>query len=443
MPTPARVRFPRSNITGRFPELLEPGSAAINWPDRKVYFGDPAGVPKLFSQLIDDWDQNLAYYLGDFAVRDGEIIRATENVEPGQLFDADQWQTYTVNAIARYAEPNATGLLSGGEITLIGTELAVAAGSGVVVDAVQPLAATFTPVAWPAFEIDIPLGSTDTFTVAMDDDGVLSFTASASVTAAFRRSHIILGYVRTEAPSTIVDVVSTPLPVSATSESVRDYYTALGGPRIAAGLVLSAVGANLKVKASAGVVFAFGREWHDDVADPNFTTIPAANPLFFTQHLRSGLRVSVDDGSDLDPTVYDNAGAATEVPAGKVTIQYLWMDPTGSVVEVQLGQTLYDSVAAAHAALGFDFSMLVKMPATRDRVLLGGVILDEAATDLSDGTEAYVALPLADGTFIRTYPVPGADLTLYLLRDGSLPMTDDLDMDNNAIIDAVIDGGTY
>ena len=74
---PRYVQFPRSNVAGKVPDRVDPGSFTVNWADRKIYTGGPNGEPILMSYRLSDYDSTRSYRQQDVAYFGGSLWRCT------------------------------------------------------------------------------------------------------------------------------------------------------------------------------------------------------------------------------------------------------------------------------------------------------------------------------------------------------------------------------
>ncbi len=100
--SPARIRWPRSVVTGEKPTVLAPGAMAVNLTDKKMYVGDLAGNPVLFSQWIESWVDTKEYKVGDYVLNAGSLWSAVVDIAAGGVFDPSEWQDLSLlNATAQ------------------------------------------------------------------------------------------------------------------------------------------------------------------------------------------------------------------------------------------------------------------------------------------------------------------------------------------------------
>lgn len=432
--TPARVRFPRSDVTGVVPLSVAPGSLAINWPDRKIYVGDGAGNPVLFTQWLAEWDVTLGYRKDDLAIRDGEIYRATVDIAPNTPFAIGIWQVVTGSGRAKISEPFASSSVgAGGTVTVApGTtdSVAVTAGTGMVIDVTGALPVERN-VTWGDTVIAVP--ATQVWHVVhVTASGVIAVAPIAALLDARRRNIVPLAYVLPHA--TGLHIVGAQLQIADTAETLRDMYFADGGNYRASGLRMS-VGAGLKLSISAGTLFAMGQTRAVAPDAPNLQQLAARADVPMTYVSRGRVRGTV---TALDPTKWDSGAAtlATVAPAVS-TIQYVYQAPNGTIF-VQYGSAVYTSMARAVASLEDDWAATAPYLAGTPLVLLGALLMRGDASLPADVT--VITASNRGDPFIST---SSGVSDQYMLADGSRPMVGDLDMGDNDINNAVIDGGTF
>lgn len=431
--TPARVRFPRSDVSGVVPISVAPGSLAINWADRKIYVGDGAGNPVLFSQRLAEWNVTLGYRTEDLAIRDGEIYRATVDIAPNTPFAIGPWQVVTGSARAKVSEPFASSVLgSGGIVTAAGTpgSVAVSAGDGMIIE----VAGTTTvehAVTWGDTTLAVP-NTPGWQVVHVIDPGVIVVAPIAALLDARRRSIVPLAYVLSHETGLLI--VGAGLQIADTAETLRDMYFADGGSYRVSGLRLS-VGASLKLSISAGVLFALGQMRLTTPDAPNLLTMAARADVPITYVSRGRMRGTV---TALDPTQWDSGAPALGAVAPAVaTIQYVYQAPNGTIF-AQYGSAIYPSVARAVDALESDWEATTPYLAGVPLVLLGALVMRGDATLPTDVT--IITAANKGDPFIAT---SSGVSDQYMLADGSRPMIGDLDMGGNDVDNAVIDGGTF
>lgn len=434
--TPARVRFPRSADTGVVPVNLAPGSFAVNWADRKIYVGDAAGQPIVFSQWLQEWSPVRAYRTGDIVLRNDEQYRATRDLSPGTAFSLADWRAITGGGRVRFSETFATSIVSGGAVTIAAdpTKVNVAAGTGVAITG-SPAAPVGADVSWGATALSVSGSPGEWRVVAVSAAGVISVTDAATRTAAWRRQNILLAHVLTDHTGAAVQIVDGAFPAGGTAETLRDMYLSGGGAFRAAGLRCT-VTPVMGLSRSEGMVFDIGGNWRANPDSPNLITLPD-DPVVSMQYAsRDRLRGAAT--STIQTAQYDNGGASlTAVPPGSFTIQYVSMAPTGKVF-VQYGHRVYGSLAAALSAVEDDWTDLPSFTAGWGNIVMAAMVVPSGATQ----PEAVTVLTAANTGDPFRSSVSG-DTSQYMLIDGGRPMIGDLDMGGNSVLNADIDGGTF
>jgi len=439
--TPARVRFPRSNVTGTRPPELAPGSLGINWPDKVIWVGDAGGSAIRFSRKIDPWRSTLAYYENDIAIFDDDLWVAVEAINPGP-FDTAQWRRLTDAARSGVSEPYATSSIEGGVVTQAGTALVnVAAGSGYVVDTLNPAAVDAGFVAWslvPLVPVAYPGETWSVFIVS--PTGVFGTLPLSAYTPAAQRSNVRLAYIRwDQSTGEIVSVTDGRFFGAGVSEMLRDQYRADGGAYRADCALVRPTG-GLELMRCPGTVFALQYNRATNPLNPNLVPVPGADPVTFTRLLRTGAAVGAPVTA-VDPDRYDAAGVIGNVPVGRATIQYVFMLPDGSQSWVQYGQTVYTDLNEAVSSLQADWQDFDAALKVDYVVLTCAIAVAQGATDLTDRQQAAVVnAPRGPFPFDTASNVNDAR---YVYLDGSRPMLGDLDFGGNAILNADIDGGTF
>lgn len=432
--TPARVRFPRSNVTGKVPVALAPGSFAVNWMDRKLYVGDAAGEPVRITQWLQDWQSNLAFRKGDHVTVDTQLYRARRDIPANTPFNpVNDWELLANSVRARTSEPYATSLQSGGVVSLLaGNQLQIAAGSGVIVDNTTPSAQV---VAWGTFVATVTPRGAPWTAIGIDASGSVNEVALADANADWRRHHILLAYVLWNHPlTTAAQVRDASIPVAGTSEAFRDAYFVGGGAYRARGLRVAA-GAGMTLALSAGTIFGLGINWRAAPFTPNTVQVAAQAPISMEYSTRLG---GVSTETDLDPAQWDNAGVLSPVPAGEATIQYMSIDADGTVI-VQYGQTTYASTSEALAAIPDDWAALDSFTSVEALVTLCAIVAGSGA--VSAANEVFIIPAEVHGDPFLEGVGGAADSSQFFLIDGSRPMVGDMDMNGFIIKSAVLDGG--
>lgn len=429
---PSRAQFERFNVAGQAPSIGQPGSFALNVVDRKLWSFGPTGSPVLLAYDISDHDTDRSYSTGQLVVQDGALWRANTNLTPG-AFDTADWTPVTAGSLMPPSEPTASGLLTGGGISLSSGNVAVAAGTGVIVDATDPNDVTRTFVSWSSQTVSVAAGGATIRIVTVDGGGTVASRAIGDAAPA-RRDRIVLGYAEFNDGGTLVRVVNIPRVSRQAAGDLADAMEALGGAFILDGLVLSA-GTGLALDFSSGTVFTHQGRWRSTAARPNRANIAGASTAVFDVRRQSGEVVAAAQTA-VPLNVYDGGA----VPAGFSTVAFLFSAIDGAVRWLQLGSSLYASSAGAIAALDAEWAALpIELRQRLDAVCLGAVVTTNSGmSDL-----AGRVFPVAAGPQLRAvFQIPqGA--SGFLRTDGANAMQGPLDMASNDVQNAVIDEGVF
>ena len=297
-----------------------------------------------------------------------------------------------------------TGVTSGGEFTPNAdpTKVDISAATGWIVDynstgIIGPANPMITYISIPAQigitpTVGVPTGVT---WYLVDTAGTLIQQATLP-TPEQRRTHLVLG---ATAQAGGVVVVDQTLPViqSQPANQLVDLMEALGGFRINGGRV-TPNGVNLNMNVAAGTLFVRAFSQVPDYQNPHHSHINAQTPIQYR-------RITALAGSAgalvnaLDVANYDPAGTGVVTPVGgganRTTNFRVWAfgsNNTADQILIQYGQTAYNTLADAVAAIGTT-SYIVNPTAAGSGVLLGWISAIRTATNLSDPLQAVFTSP--------------------------------------------------
>lgn len=434
--SPSRAQFERYHTTGTTPVTGQPGSLAVNLTDNKLFTFDLNGLPRTVTQRIRAHDPLRAYEVDDIVVVDDSLWSADAPVAPG-AFDPLQWTRLAGVNGATPAEPFSTGVLTGGVLSIAGANLVgVTAGSGRVIDNSNRAQITFTPAAWGAQNVEILPGASGVIRAVVVNANSQVTTLTPAAFNTDRTSYVLLGYVVRDSAGDIVQVVNAPAETGGAAQTLRDLRAALGGAfRVTGGVIAPHTGRQIAL--TEGTVF------DPDFAyrlpgTPSFVTLPAQTPVEFDVVSLDGTIVAAG-ATDAPNTIYE-AGA---LPPGFATTHFLFSTPDRSRVVLQLGQVIRPGVSQMLTNIVADYRAFDSpMKASTGFMFLGAVVIVRGATDLTD--------PAVGGVFATAPgPNPGTQFDLtnaqdeFLRTSGSNAMTGSLDMNGNAVQNAVIDEGTF
>lgn len=442
--TPARVRFPRSNVTGKAPDTLAPGSLAINWEDRKIFVGDAGGKPIRIAQYLRDWSVARAYRRDDFVLFELRIYRALRDLAAGTAFSTSDWELIADSARARVSEPYATSILSGGVVTFSGAVVSVTAGTGIVVDASDPNNVVSTEVSWSAFSVNLSAETERWLTLGIDVTGTVAigsanFTDPDFVGAEWRRDHILLAQVLFDVPNdTVESVHDASIPVAGTAETLRDMYHAYGGAHRITGVRIKPGPTNLQLALTSGAVFDLGVAWRTTPKSPNTVPVNGQEPVNLYYVSSAG----AEDPSTLSlrPTLWDNAGTLETVPDGNATIQYAVLAPNGRVY-IHYGRQLYANLTTALDNLANDWETYVQPEFGAPTLMLAALVMTKEAVSVD--TDVFITQANPVGDPFSGGAAGAGDTSQFLLVDGSRPMVAPFNAGGFAIENAIVDGGSF
>jgi hypothetical protein len=428
---PSHPRFPRSSVSGLIPTSVDPGSPAFNWADQKMYVGGPGGAPVLIGFPVRDFRTTRAYRLEDVVYYDGVLWRAKVDVVTAGAFNEAQWERLDGTGGQGGIELVGTVSLSPAQISDDGPSISISAGSGIILDKSNPDNPRATAVSWPARTLTkASLPKDNVLYVGINTSGTAAIFTIDEITPQWRSENILVGhFVVGSSTGALIDPVSRHFPGNTTRGDLIDFLEVVGSFRVS-GVELQLTGTN-QLGITSGMVWSH----HGALsAAENLHSIAAAAPLPVRTTLRGSI-VGESAITVINPAIYDVAGVSIAVPAGQFTIQYVFLKPGGGVIAC-LGQALYPSLAVAVSSLrsdadSFEFASTI----APEYVLLGAVVSND------DGSEQSV-IPSRLGIAGSKIGGTGGALSTgeFLNRDGSLPMTGDLDLGGNSLVNGVVDG---
>jgi len=383
------------------------------------------------------FDEDKTYDTGDTAIFGDVLWVAEMPVVAGSPFNPAQWTALGDTPLSGSREPAASGVISGGVISLVsGNTVSVTTGYGAITGDGPPTIESGDIVEWPALSGPIAAGGVLVRAITVNRLAQLGSVAPSDLAAAFRE-RIVLGYVYYDSTGDIVHIQNAPRPFGQAATDLIDYLNALGGPFVSSGARIAAAG-GMQVQVSSGTVFAQGFRWRSVPNAPNIVAFPSGSPVTFDIIDAAGVVVAA---AATNAQVANWQGGS--VPAGFATIQYLFATPTRDKVWLQIGQVLYPTLAAAQIALAADWrAFSTGLAAGLPVVVLGAVIATREATDLTDPDQGVV-VPVRPGPRANLVFDLNAETVEFRALDGSSVMAGDLDMGGNSVLNAVIDEGIF
>lgn len=434
---PRYPSFPRSNVAGSIPTDLDPGTIAVNWPDRKIYVGDASSIPRLLGYPVRTYKHTSAYREEDVVVYNDRLYQCSVTYSAPGPFDPGAWKDLTAVAQDGRYDLTSSVLLSGGffeEQLSLGSQkrIRLYSGSGVTMDVSDPAGATPTFISWDTKTISVPKVANQNYAVSINADAVVQFTPVEDYRGDISRTTVFLGTLTTDSFNAIRTTSSVPRAAYQTRDTLTDFLRATG-PFKTQGLEITPGATTTSYALTAGEAFWESARWFDTPSDPNRLTVETVTPLELRMAMSSGFTSPTDLRTEADPSQWDNASVLQAVPVGKYTNQFFFLDVNLEAV-VLYGQQIYDTKTAAIDAISSDFQLLLA-PAVIDGLLLLGVVCSN-----NDGSDQTIA-NLAAGPEFGGSSGGSGDLSQYLLINGSRPMTGDLDLGGSGIVNGEIDGG--
>lgn len=282
----------------------------------------------------------------------------------------------------------ATGILSGGGLTNLGGGVVrIAAGEGAILDITTPATPTYYAVTWAQTDLDLSAVATATYYVYVTNAGTVTSTTTLPTQADYRdRIYLWRVSIRNNLYSADTAI---PQPTQQLSGQVYDIFRALGF--IKSGLQLSAASTDLSVAVAAGSVYQAGANFFTDPKSPHQVSISAKVPATFRHVDQDGDLTS--DITQLDVANYDLSGTVTAIPGASTRAQIftvMMFAGNGGTVRILRGQSYYTNIEEARVALT-DGSYAPTIPtAFLNAGVLGWIIAEKGATNLSDGTQLFI-----------------------------------------------------
>jgi hypothetical protein len=432
----ARAQFERYTATGSAPTDGHPGTFAVNFADMKLWTFGPTGVPVPLSQAVDFHDPSRVYLVGDFVLEGNALYRAGVSVSPG-AFNPAQWMLVSGASASVPPTPTASGVYTGGTLSFVtGNQVQAVAGTGIVANPGAPSAITYAEVSWLTQTVAVAASGAAIRVLAVSSAGVLE-SGAMSAFPTLSRTHVVLGFAVFDSTGNITSVRNLPRVAAQSAADVGDLVAALGGPFRITGARLSHTGA-LGLSVSEGTTFSLHSRWRAAASNPSIATFAAA-PVAAFDVIRTNGEVITAAATSVPVTVWQGGAQSP----GFAVIHYLMGTPAGDKMWLQVGQTQYVDTQTAEAALTQDWAAFNSaLPWGSPVVVLGAIIVMQGATDLADPAQGRV-LAASSGPRASVCFEPSGFAGDFVLADGSVAMTGNLNMGGNALLNVTIDEGTF
>ncbi len=295
---------------------------------------------------------------------------------------------------AHSKQVQATGILEGGVVSQAsGTTVDWTSGRGQVADYTNPEVPVITDVPWDAVAGFTPTNIAIDGQTALgyNSSGVLVEVLATAITIDDPHDIVFFGTV-VHVSSTITGVIAAPGNLGYDGiTSFADFINLVIGPANVDGNIYGPNGANMTIDVIGGNAYILGSNFRTDTTTPDIVTLASDTALTFIKMYRSagaGLSMLYDGAPTtlIDPTQYDDgSGTLQAVGANNWTIQRIFRS-RGSATIIAYGQEVFNTKALALEALGSE-SFIEKSPLPLT-LFRGSLVVSEAATDLSDTSDA-------------------------------------------------------
>jgi pectin methylesterase-like acyl-CoA thioesterase len=295
-----------------------------------------------------------------------------------------------------------TGILTGGELSINSsdhTKFDIAAGTGIVVDNyTDPLNPTIIVVEWTEKTalVDSYLSSVNETSIAIDKDGYI-IQSDTYYLEEQRRDLIVLGDLGHLQRTEIEYVIVEPEVIFDVVAQLNDFFENFGSFNIS-GNIFEPNGPNLYLNKTSGKTFDNGTNYVNTKKSPNvFISDEYIAPyLQYYNRDADGYWVSADYTQSVIVDKYDSGTGLADVPSGKWTIQTIFLYAPTETIDIQFGQTYYDSLLGAEVYLSefIDINPFLSCDTFR-----GWLIVKEGATELDDLSQAKFIPSVGLGMF--------------------------------------------
>lgn len=207
-------------------------------------------------------------------------------------------------------------------------------------------------------------------------------TQSTKFTDTQLRTIIQLGAVISNGTN-LIAVNNLPNVMRAGINQIGDLMTAIGP--INNGNLIGPNGANLQINKASGVVFKQGANFALNQNDPHNLPLAALTAANFNYRTSTGVQAATTNA--INVTQYESPlGTLATVPNNRFTVQRVYVF-TSNLIRIQYGQTVYQTMAEAEAAIATQ-SFATESNIAENGVLLAFLIVEKSATALNNAAQA-------------------------------------------------------
>ncbi|KKP35705.1 MAG: hypothetical protein UR26_C0002G0005 [candidate division TM6 bacterium GW2011_GWF2_32_72] len=376
-------------------DVSGPGAATVNALPR---FGNVGGTSLLNSGVtLDGSDQmsGITRLDVDNIRVDGNTISATD-VDGDIILTPNGDGTVNLDGLTsdQLKDFASTGLLTGGIVSINGgdaSKIDISAGSGLIVDNFTDVDnPTLSVVSWAGFSGVAVTGlASDVSFVAINSSGNV-IQSSGEYDYVNRRDVIVLATLVHTNQTTLDGVFQVPSLLTGQYLQHIDLARALGPINIA-GNEFSANGANLNINKSAGDVYAIGVNYDQGtgtkVPDVRNYGLNTGASFLYSWQTSPGV---FDHSTSIDlinSNSWDTGSGLGNVSTSSFTAQRIYMFLDGEIL-IQYGQTLYDSLSEAQAALATESFTINPLLKEYTNVFRGWLIVKGGTTALNNIADA-------------------------------------------------------
>lgn len=218
--------------------------------------------------------------------------------------------------------------------------------------------------------------------VGIDTPGLTLVMQNTSFTPTQRRHIVQLGAVISNGTQ-LIAVNTLPMVMRSGINQISDFMLAVGP--INSGNLIGPNGTNLQINKGAGVVFKEGANFANNPDDPHNLPLPALTAANFNYRTSTGIQAATTNA--INVTQYESPlGTLATVSNNRFTVQRIYVF-TSNLIRIQYGQTEYQTMAEAEAAIATQ-SFATEANIAENGVLLAFLIVEKNATDLSNTAQA-------------------------------------------------------
>ena len=362
--------------------------------DPSVENNDAHGIDLLLQEYVASPDWDLASTSGIGGAGSG----GSEPTE--QLLQLEAWPSV---------------LTFGGSMTTSGTEVTVAAGRGVIMDAyTNPEAApSVTTIEWDETILDLGNVTTRPFTYILVNNLGIVEGLFGGAGPELLRTHIYLGVVSHHVVTGLLGEPrhAGPIP-SGSAELFMDFLYAIKSPFLSEGGEIDP-NTDMTFATADQVWFAPGAAWHTDKDNPNFVVNPSQDPTEFVYMRYDGTPWPTNPTTIVDGDFYEDITYVDGVPTSSVLVDITGSPNRASIQRffttvsgqsfMMYGQEVYDSLQGAVDNIYHDTQNFVLPPYFQagDSSFIAMILLEHSATNLALGEDVIIIndtrLPVGGG----------------------------------------------